>query len=138
MLICAKNNKKFVKGVINITMLIESFENDRIEDLSAKLPKESFIIVKPKHFDGSEVIQIFIDIAKVVGPAAVTALSTYLIAAKNSSSVKIKFNVGDKIECEIQGKINDKQLQENELYHELIKVINKNIKEDDNCGIDNR
>jgi|GEM_PF-6742650 len=119
-------------------MLIESFENDRIEDLSAKLPKESFIIVKPKHFDGSEVIQIFIDIAKVVGPAAVTALSTYLIAAKNSSSVKIKFNVGDKIECEIQGKINDKQLQENELYHELIKVINKNIKEDDNCGIDNR
>lgn len=118
-------------------LLIESCVNNDIENLSTKLPKESFLIVKPKHFDGSEIIQLFIDIAKVVGPPAVSALCTYLITVRNSSSVKIKFNVDNKIEGEIQGRLNDKQLQGNQLYNELIKLIKKNIEEEKNCGDDN-
>ena len=63
-------------------LLIECYSNDKIDELTQILPTESFFCVSPKHLDGSLVLQVFIDLAEVVVPSAIVALSSYLVAVR--------------------------------------------------------
>lgn len=110
-------------------MLIEScFENIEINDLIENLPAESFWIVKPKHIDGSQVMQVFIELSEVVLPSAISAISAYLVATRNNPTITIKFSDKDKLEVKIKGKLNDKKLQGNQLYKYLVKLMKKQAK----------
>jgi hypothetical protein len=110
-------------------LLIESNLNSEISTLIENLPIESFLVVKPKHFDGTQVVQMFIDLAEIVVPSAIAAISTYLVTTRSSPTIKIKFNYENKIEAEIEGKLNDKMLQTNELYKEILELFKNQIKE---------
>lgn len=90
--------------------------------LAEKLPVDSFRVIEPKHIDGSQTVQIFIELAKVIVPSAIAAISTYLVASKNKDSVKMKYDDGN-IVVEIYGKLNDKKLQDNQLYKNLLQLI---------------
>lgn len=109
-------------------LLIECYSNDNINDLTQKLPVESFFCVTPKHLDGSLVMQVFIDLAKVTVPPAIAAISSYLVASRNNSTIKIKFNDCNKIEAEIQGKLSDKSLIDSQLYQELVQLLCDQVK----------
>jgi hypothetical protein len=104
-------------------LLIEvPVNNCDVNSLTEKLPIDSFSVIEPKHMDGQQIIQVFIDLAQVIVPSAIAAISAYLIASKNKDSIKIKFDDGN-IVVEIQGKLNDKRLQGNQLYKKLLQLI---------------
>lgn len=118
-------------------LLIESNLNDDISKLTGNLPIESFLVVNPKHFDGTQMVQVFIELAEIVFPSAIAAISTYLVTTRSNPTIKIKFNYENKIEAEIEGKLNDKNLQENEMYKEILELLKNQIKEEQRNDIDN-
>lgn len=118
-------------------LLIESNVNDDVSKLTENLPIESFLVVNPKHFDGTQVVQVFIDLAEIVIPSAIAAISTYLVTTRNNPTIKMKFNYENKVEAEIEGKLNDKNLQENEIYKEILELLKNQIKEEERNDVDN-
>lgn len=112
-------------------MLIESsLANSSIEDLIEELPKESFRIVRTKGLESSQFVQVLIELSKVAVPSAISAISTYLVTARNNSTIKIQYDDKYKIEAEIQGMLNDKSIQKSQLYRDLVELIEKQIKEE--------
>lgn len=118
-------------------LLIESNQDSEISMLTEKLPVKSYLIVKPKHFDGTQIVQVFIDFAEIVIPSAIAALSTYLVTTRNDSKIRIKFNYENKIEAEIEGKLNDKALQESEVYREIFELLKNHIEGEKSNDTDN-
>lgn len=108
-------------------LLIESNQESEICKLTEILPIQSYLIVKPKHFDGTQIVQVFIDLAEIIVPSAIAAISTYLVTTRNDSKFRVKFNYENKIEAELEGKLNDKTLQENEIYKEIIELLKNQI-----------
>ena len=102
-------------------LLIEMpLEGNNANLLTDDLPVGSFSVIEPKNFDGTQIIQVFITAAV---PSVVTAICTYLVTrAQDRSSIKIKFTSG-LVDAEIQGKLNDKKLQDSELYRILVQLI---------------
>ena len=72
---------------------------------------------------------MFIDLAKIVVPSAITAISTYLVTTRRNTTIKLKFNYENKVEAEIEGKLNDKIIQENEIYKEILELLKNQAKE---------
>ena len=113
----------YIKGV-NAMLCINSTKNDKeLTDLISALPDDSFAIVEPKHIDGSQTIQVIIELAKVVVPSAISAISAYLVAKKSQPTVKISYKPSDGLEGEIQAKLNDKKLDDNQLYTTLVSKL---------------
>ena len=71
-------------------MLIEQPLNTRNEKLIEKLPKDLIYVVKPKYFDGTQIVQVAIDFAEIVTPSAITAVCAYLVAMKKRPDIIIK------------------------------------------------
>lgn len=111
-------------------LLIEtSINNDNeVSKLTDNLSAGSFLVVKPKHFDGAQTVQVIIDLAKIIVPSAISAICTYLIATRNKPNITIKFNHDNTVEAEIEGKLNDKSLIENELYKYLFELLKSQTK----------
>lgn len=108
-------------------MLIEMPLCEWNEDLVKKLPEEGICIIKPKHFDGMQIIQIFIDFAEIVTPAAITSISTYLVAMKTVPKITIKVDSDNRLEVEIKGRLDDKKITENLLYNKIIQLLEAQI-----------
>lgn len=105
-------------------LCINSTKNNKeLTDLISALPDDSFAIVEPKHIDGSQTIQVIIELAKVVVPSAISAISAYLVAKKSQPTVKISYKPSDGLEGEIQAKLNDKKLDDNQLYTTLVSKL---------------
>lgn len=106
-------------------LLIESQYDEGIRELTSALPTESFSIIKPKYLDGSQIVQVIIDLAKVAVPAAIGAISTYLATVRSKPTIKIKFSDKNGLEAEIEGKLTDEALQKSELSQALMQLILK-------------
>ncbi|MCI8610912.1 MAG: hypothetical protein HFE66_03185 [Clostridiales bacterium] len=118
-------------------LLIETNLNNDVSKLTENLPIKSFLVVKPKHFDGAQAVQVFIDLAEIIIPSAIAAISTYLVTTRSNSGIKLKFNYENKVEAEIEGKLNDKNLKENEIYKEILELLKNQIKEGNSNDNDN-
>lgn len=118
-------------------LLIESNLDNEVSKLTENLPTESYVVVKPKHFDGVQMVQVFVDLAEIIIPSAIAAISTYLVATRSNPKIKIKFNYENKVEAEIEGKLNDKNLKENEVYKEILELFKNQLKEGNMNDIDN-
>ena len=116
-------------------LLIECYPDEKVDELIHNLPEESYFCVKPKHLDGALVMQVFIDLAKVIVPAAIAAISSYMVASRSTpTTIKIKLSENKKLEIEIQGKINDRTLTDSQLFQVLVQLLNDQIKKERSSG----
>jgi hypothetical protein len=102
-------------------------KGNNLSDLTKMLPNDSYSVVIPKNFDGTEVIQLFIDVTQMVVPSVVT----YLIATRKKSSIIVKYN-DEKVSAEIQATLNNRMLKKSQLYEyleQLLKMISEQAKE---------
>lgn len=119
-------------------MLIEYRLNAWNKNIVRELPEEGIHIIEPKHFDGMQMVQVFIDFAEVVTPPAITAVCTYLVTIKKEPTVIIKADSDNNFEIEIKGRLEDKKIKKNLLYKNLLQLMQLQIKEkrkdDSNTG----
>ena len=117
-------------------MLIEQPLNTRNEKLIEKLPKDLIYVVKPKYFDGTQIVQVAIDFAEIVTPSAITAVCTYLVAMKKRPDIIIKVDSDNKVEVEIKGFLDDKRITESSLYKKILELLESKIEEKKNDQYD--
>lgn len=86
--------------------------------------------IEPKNFDGSEIVQLFIEVAKI----SIPAISAYLVGKRNSNSITVKYT-DEKISAEIKSHLSNKkfnQLQlQNYLEEILSTIVSKNEEKED-------
>lgn len=89
-----------------------------LSEIKKTFDEGSYTLVIPKNFDGSEVIQLFIEITKYVVPAIIT----YLIATRKEESLQIKF-YDEKLGFEIEAALSNKKLKKMQIYEKLDKLL---------------
>ncbi|PJJ30159.1 hypothetical protein [Lacrimispora celerecrescens] len=94
-----------------------TFENkDIFEKISEQIP-ESCIIVEPEFFEGSGVIQLFIDLTSIIAPL----VAGYFLGVRNSDKIVVKIN--GRVEIEITAAINKRSMKQVELAAKIIEKL---------------
>ena len=112
-------------------MLIElSLRKNEADALIESLPKEPFNTIRLKPFDGTQVVQFIVDVSGTVIPTVIAAICGYVAASKIRPKIKIKISdtTSDRtIELEVEGLLNDKTLNDSQLYSELLRKIKESL-----------
>lgn len=106
-------------------------KNNDLSKLIETLPNGSYSVVIPKNFDGAEIIQIFLEVAKITIPA----LITYLVATRTRHTITIKYS-DNKVSAELQTTLSNRMLRKNQLYERLEQMFTT-IAEKANGGVEN-
>jgi hypothetical protein len=115
-----------------IMILIESPKNEEITTLIRSLPADSYNIVEPKFVDSSQIIQLIVDVSKIVLPSAIAAASAYFVAKRTNTTIRFVFKPSNALEAEIKVTLSNRQLKDNQVYNRLVQLLTKIAQGEDN------
>lgn len=109
-----------VQSVINnkspmVIIIPRKYYNE--EDIKV-YPTIKYSIIEPKNFDGTDIVQLFIEVSKV----SIPAIAAYLVAKRDSNSITVKYTDG-KISAEIKTSLGNKKLNQIQLHNYLEKLL---------------
>lgn len=107
-------------------MLLIEIPNEKkdVGVLIESLHDNEYSIVRPKFIDGTEIIQIFVELTKMTIPPLVT----YFIGRKAKGNLTLKYN--GKVELELTASISKKEVSEHELTTYFLNLVDKIESED--------
>ena len=101
-----------------IVLEMHKVENS-FDELVSLLPENTYSIIIPKCLDGSEMIQIFLELSKVTIPA----LASYFVGRKSRATIIWKYH--GKVDLEMTAAINNRELSEAELSNYFYLQVEK-------------